>query len=205
MTPWTPLDPWPKTDLGTSSNIIRNWPQVPEPGGVFQTSRRLEGKAPASAQGLDPAGNRVPSCVDWAVTGRDCCIYNLSLQICLLQQLPLIDTDLAAGDCMFIHCNLLHKSEANDSNHKRWNLILTYNAKSNNPEESTYNAFYGLHKLNRYPANAIKECQDLSIHQRNYLDPKTNPNIDTKAWNRENSLRWVYVIDCCIVLFARAQ
>lgn len=93
----------------------------------------------------------------------------------------MINADLAPGDCLFIHGNLLHKSEPNTSNDKRWNLIFTYNAKSNSPVGVTYNASYGKYKLHKYPADAVLQCNDLEVHTRDYLNPAHNPNIDTKA------------------------
>lgn len=103
------------------------------------------------------------------------------LCVSLFQKLPLVHVDLAPGDCVFFHSNMLHKSDANNSEYKRWNLIFSYNAKSNSPDKSHYNAVYGLYELHRYEADSLINCEDITIHKRDYLDPNTNPNINTKA------------------------
>ena len=37
------------------------------------------------------------------------------------------------GDALFFHSNLLHTSNANDSQYRRWAFLCAYNRKSNNP------------------------------------------------------------------------
>ncbi len=44
-----------------------------------------------------------------------------------------VSIPLEPGDAIFFHCNLLHRSDANNSNHRRWNFICSYNAVSNRP------------------------------------------------------------------------
>jgi ectoine hydroxylase-related dioxygenase (phytanoyl-CoA dioxygenase family) len=41
--------------------------------------------------------------------------------------------ELSAGDALFFHSNLLHRSEANLSEKPRWSLISVYNRSSNVP------------------------------------------------------------------------
>ncbi len=45
----------------------------------------------------------------------------------------LVHFEAEPGDAIFFHGNLLHGSEANTSDHSRWSLIMTYNARSNSP------------------------------------------------------------------------
>lgn len=40
---------------------------------------------------------------------------------------------LEPGDAIFFHCNLLHRSDANNSDKRRWNFICSYNATGNRP------------------------------------------------------------------------
>ena len=49
------------------------------------------------------------------------------------QQLDNVPVELAAGDALFFHCNLLHRSDANTTPDPRWALICCYNAARNNP------------------------------------------------------------------------
>jgi phytanoyl-CoA hydroxylase len=48
-----------------------------------------------------------------------------------LKTMPLIYVELEAGDALFFHSNLLHRSEANLSETARWSLISVYNRQDN--------------------------------------------------------------------------
>jgi ectoine hydroxylase-related dioxygenase (phytanoyl-CoA dioxygenase family) len=48
-----------------------------------------------------------------------------------LQTMDLIYVELQAGDVLFFHSNLLHRSEANLSDKPRWSMISCYNRASN--------------------------------------------------------------------------
>ncbi len=37
------------------------------------------------------------------------------------------------GDALFFHSNVLHRSDQNRSNHRRWAFLVSYNRASNNP------------------------------------------------------------------------
>jgi phytanoyl-CoA hydroxylase len=50
-----------------------------------------------------------------------------------LQTMELIYVELKAGDALFFHPNLLHRSEANLSDAARWSLISVYNRSGNVP------------------------------------------------------------------------
>ena len=50
-----------------------------------------------------------------------------------LKTMPLIYVEINAGDALFFHSNLLHRSEANLSDKPRWSLISVYNRSSNVP------------------------------------------------------------------------
>ena len=59
-----------------------------------------------------------------------------------------VDCEMASGDTLFFHPNLLHCSAANRSDHARWALICCYNAKSNDPyKESHHPRYTKLHKV----------------------------------------------------------
>jgi phytanoyl-CoA hydroxylase len=60
-----------------------------------------------------------------------------------LKTMPLIYVELAAGDALFFHSNLLHRSEANLSEKARWSLISCYNRQAN----SGYNEPNGSHAV----------------------------------------------------------
>jgi hypothetical protein len=54
----------------------------------------------------------------------------------------LVHCEMAAGDALFFHPNLLHCSAANRSDHPRWALICCYNAKSNSPYKESHHPSY---------------------------------------------------------------
>jgi ectoine hydroxylase-related dioxygenase (phytanoyl-CoA dioxygenase family) len=47
--------------------------------------------------------------------------------------MELVYVEIKAGDALFFHSNLLHRSEANLSENSRWSLISVYNRSSNVP------------------------------------------------------------------------
>ena len=47
--------------------------------------------------------------------------------------LELVYAELAPGDALFFHCNLLHRSDQNRSEHPRWAFICCYNSMENIP------------------------------------------------------------------------
>lgn len=49
------------------------------------------------------------------------------------KQLNLVYCEMQPGDALFFHGNLLHRSDANTSEHPRWSLICCYNTKHNDP------------------------------------------------------------------------
>jgi len=50
-----------------------------------------------------------------------------------LQTMELVYVEIEAGDALFFHSNLLHRSEANLSESPRWSLISVYNRAANVP------------------------------------------------------------------------
>ena len=59
-----------------------------------------------------------------------------------LKRLATIQCEMAAGDTLFFHCNLLHCSAANLSDRARWALICCYNARSNDPFKESHHPGY---------------------------------------------------------------
>ena len=68
---------------------------------------------------------------------------------------PLVYLELDPGDSVFFDCNLLHRSDANRSDHRRWNYIASYNTVANQPYKRVRD--YGNYEpLIQVPANAIR-------------------------------------------------
>ncbi len=57
----------------------------------------------------------------------------VTFNILVYQVLPLVEVEMEAGDALFFHCNLLHCSDKNDSDRRRWAFLIAYNRASNDP------------------------------------------------------------------------
>jgi ectoine hydroxylase len=68
----------------------------------------------------------------------------------------LINVELAPGDVLFFHCNLLHKSNQNRAAEPRWSMISAYNAISNQSFKQNEAIYY---PLNRVEDDAILKWQ----------------------------------------------
>jgi ectoine hydroxylase len=51
----------------------------------------------------------------------------------IMKRFERVYCELDPGDAVYFHCNLLHRSDANHSEHPRWSLICCYNAARNDP------------------------------------------------------------------------
>ncbi|MEO5912141.1 MAG: phytanoyl-CoA dioxygenase family protein [Pelobium sp.] len=56
----------------------------------------------------------------------------------VLKHSELVYVEMEAGDTLFFHSNLLHRSDANLSDSPRWSLISAYNLISNKPYKGNY-------------------------------------------------------------------
>ncbi|MSR81054.1 MAG: phytanoyl-CoA dioxygenase family protein [Gemmataceae bacterium] len=73
----------------------------------------------------------------------------------LLARLPLEYVEMAPGDGLFFHGNLLHRSDQNRSDHPRWSMICCYNAATNNPYKESHHPRYT--PLEVVPDSRIRE------------------------------------------------
>ncbi|XP_013396823.1 uncharacterized protein LOC106163706 [Lingula anatina] len=69
---------------------------------------------------------------------------------------PLTYVQLDPGDALFFHCNLLHRSDQNHSQNRRWAYLVCYNRASNDPVYKHHHPNYT--PLIKVPNNRIKEC-----------------------------------------------
>ena len=58
------------------------------------------------------------------------------------KRLKLVQCEMAPGDSLYFHANLLHCSAQNNSEHPRWSLISCYNAKHNDPFKDSHHPRY---------------------------------------------------------------
>ena len=60
----------------------------------------------------------------------------------VLNRLPLVHVEMAPGDALFFHPNLLHRSDRNSSDDPRWSMICCYNARKNDPYQESHHPRY---------------------------------------------------------------
>ena len=71
------------------------------------------------------------------------------------KRLELVHVEMAPGDALFFHCNLLHRSDQNKSPNPRWSLICCYNAARNDPYKDSHHPRY----------TPLKKVEDEAIKQ----------------------------------------
>jgi hypothetical protein len=72
------------------------------------------------------------------------------------KRLETIYIEMAPGDVLFFHANLLHRSDQNKSDHPRWSMICCYNAARNDPYKEAHHPRYT--PLSKVPDSAIREA-----------------------------------------------
>ncbi|XP_064640082.1 L-proline trans-4-hydroxylase-like [Lineus longissimus] len=85
----------------------------------------------------------------------------------LTERFDVVDVELDPGDALFFHCNLLHKSDQNNSPNRRWAMLFAYNRANNSPVIVDYHQPYK--PLKRVRNSEVKNCSK-STQKRNYLD-----------------------------------
>jgi ectoine hydroxylase len=60
----------------------------------------------------------------------------------LVEREKVVYLEMNAGDALYFHCNLLHRSDRNTSDHPRWSMICCYNAARNDPYKDSHHPRY---------------------------------------------------------------
>ncbi|CAH1785371.1 unnamed protein product [Owenia fusiformis] len=90
--------------------------------------------------------------------------------------LPLLHVELQPGDALLFHSNLLHKSEANTSEFRRWAFLTAFCKRSNNPTLPHHHPFYT--PLEKVPNKAILECTNITdLYEKDFLNPSDDNTI----------------------------
>ena len=87
----------------------------------------------------------------------------------MLKSLELVYAELDPGDGLFFHANVMHRSDQNRSDHRRWTVLFCYNAARNNPYMEHHHPQYTrLHKVSDEAVKAagIKHAQADGNHFR---------------------------------------
>ncbi|XP_013382437.1 uncharacterized protein LOC106153161 [Lingula anatina] len=78
----------------------------------------------------------------------------------LMQVCPMTYVQLDPGDALFFHCNLLHRSEQNNSPNRRWAFLMCYNRRTNDPVYRHHHPNYT--PLFKVPNSRIKQCSTIT-------------------------------------------
>ena len=78
---------------------------------------------------------------------------------------PRVYCPLEPGDALFFHCNLLHRSDRNDSGEPRWTLICCYNSARNDPYKKHRHSNYS--PLDVRPHRCVREVGEAQLRRLN--------------------------------------
>ena len=82
-------------------------------------------------------------------------------------QSPLVTVCLCVlGDAIFFHCNVLHRSDRNTSDQRRWAFVISYNRADNNPVKQHHHPFYTPLHMARHSTSIIPLTYTPLWHQR---------------------------------------
>ncbi len=83
------------------------------------------------------------------------------------KRLETVYVEMAAGDVLFFHANLLHRSDQNRSDKPRWSMICCYNAARNDPYKESHHPRYT-------PLNKVSDTAILEAGLRRFCDSKAD-------------------------------
>lgn len=100
-----------------------------------------------------------------------------------LKTMELVYCEIEPGDALFFHSNLLHRSEANLSDHPRWSIISCYSSQSNlayNEPSTSWNI-----RVDTVPDNAILEWDAETLSNADFLKKENDPALKETGWENE--------------------
>jgi ectoine hydroxylase-related dioxygenase (phytanoyl-CoA dioxygenase family) len=100
-----------------------------------------------------------------------------------LKTMDLVYTELEPGDALFFHSNILHRSEANLSDHPRWSIISCYCLQSNIAYNETSTSWHIPVKI--VPDEAIMEWEPESLSHADFLRKENDPALKETGWEKE--------------------
>jgi len=97
-----------------------------------------------------------------------------------LKTMELVYVELEPGDALVFHSNLLHRSEANLSDHPRWSVISCYNLQS----ALAYNETSTSYKtpVDVVPDNALLDWMPESLSNADFLKKENDPALKPTGW-----------------------
>lgn len=99
-----------------------------------------------------------------------------------LKTMELVYAELKAGDALFFHSNLLHRSEANLSEHPRWSIISCFCSQSNLAYNETSTSWHT--PIEMVPDKAIMEWEAQSLSEADFLKKENDPALKETGWEK---------------------
>ena len=99
-----------------------------------------------------------------------------------LKTMELIYCEIEPGDALFFHSNLLHRSEANLSEHPRWSLISCYSSQSNLAYNETSTSWKT--PVDIVPDEAILQWEAESLSNADFLKKENDPALKHTGWEK---------------------
>ena len=99
-----------------------------------------------------------------------------------LKTMDLVYVEIAPGDALFFHSNILHRSEANLSDHPRWSIISCYASQSNlayNENSTSWKT-----PIEMVPDNAITNWKSTSLSNADFLKKENDPALKETGWEK---------------------
>jgi len=101
-----------------------------------------------------------------------------------LETLEHVYVEIKAGDALFFHSNILHRSEANTSDKPRWSLISCYNSLSNpayNDESTSWKT-----PVQVVRDEALMDAASVGASAAgDFLDKEKDPALKETGWEKE--------------------
>jgi ectoine hydroxylase-related dioxygenase (phytanoyl-CoA dioxygenase family) len=99
-----------------------------------------------------------------------------------LKTMELVYSELDPGDALFFHSNLLHRSEANLSEHPRWSIISCYSLQSNLAYNETSTSWKT--PVDVVPDEAILNWEAESLSHADFLKKENDPALKDTGWEQ---------------------
>jgi ectoine hydroxylase-related dioxygenase (phytanoyl-CoA dioxygenase family) len=99
-----------------------------------------------------------------------------------LKTMELVYVEIEAGDALFFHSNILHRSEANLSDHPRWSIISCYSAQSNLAYNETSTSWR--EPIQVVPDEAIMNWEYESLGNADFLKKENDPALKETGWEK---------------------
>jgi hypothetical protein len=100
-----------------------------------------------------------------------------------LKTMELVYVELEPGDALLFHSNLLHRSEANLSDHPRWSVISCYNLQSNLAYNETSTSWKAA--VDIVPDDAILNWEPEPLSNTDFLRKENDPALKDTGWENE--------------------